>query len=61
MKLIKYSIILLLGFVIGIFVGSVLSTSLPSKEVCEEFKQVDWYEGKIRYTYMPELNKCYKR
>lgn len=61
MKLLKYLFILLAGITLGVFIGCTLSAYPHSEEVCKEFKQIDWYDGGIRYTYVPELNQCYKR
>lgn len=61
MKVIKYIIILLTGITLGVFIGCTIAATPSSEEVCVEFKQVDWYNGQPRYTYVPELNRCYRK
>ena len=61
MKLLKYLFILLTGIVLGVFIGCTISATPSSEKVCKQFKQVDWYNGSIRYTYAPELDYCIYR
>ena len=61
MKIIKNIIILCLGIMVGLFLGFSMATSPSSEVKCKEFKQVDWYSGYLRYTYIPELATCNRR